>query len=289
MGETGVLKKLFEYKAWANGEMLAAMTQMDGAAPATEIAIRTLTHTFVVDEIFAAHMKGAEHGYDSANTLHAPSLADLSEAIAAGDRELIDYVAELDEAQLGETIDFSFTDGAPGRMSRAEMLMHLIVHGGLHRGQIGWILTLEGATPPADGLAGYLHKAEAATRRRLAVAAVPVEAPRRAVEAPAEGASPLQALTDRLASGLGPATRFGKTVKFDLKGEGVIFIDGEATTNEDRPADLTLTISMEDLRAIGQGKLSTMGAVTSGRLQLSNMGLAVGLQDQLKTLFAATA
>ncbi len=291
----GTLKKLFEYKAWANGEALAAMAQLDGAAPTTEIAIRTLSHTFVVDEIFAAHMSGVGHAYESANTLRAPTLAELSEAIRAGDRRLIDYVSDLDDAQLAETIDFTFTDGAPGRMSRGEMLMHLIIHGGLHRGQIGWIMTLEGVTPPADGLTGYLHKAEASTRRRVAADATPVapveDAPRSG-EAPAAAgpaASRLEALTARLQSGLGGGATFRKTVKFNLKGEGFIFIDGAAVTNEDRPADLTLTVSIDDLRALGQGKVSTMGAVTSGRLGLSDMGVAVGLQGELKALFAKTA
>ncbi len=78
-------------------------------------------------------------------------------------------------------------------------------------------------------------------------------------------------------------------MKFDLRGEGFILIDGVAATNENRPADLTLTVSIDDLRAIGQGRLSTMAAVTSRRLGLSDMGVAMSLLGQLKALFARTA
>lgn len=295
MRDTGALKRLFEYKAWANDAALSAMQQLDGEAPATEIAIRTLSHTLTVDRIFAAHMRGTGHGYDSANAAHAPTLAELSEAIRASDRDLIDYVSDLDDARLAERIDFTFTDGAPGRMSREEMAMHLIIHGGLHRGQIGWIMTLEGAAVPADGFTGYLHAAEASTRRRTpgattSPAGAPAQDPPPVGETSADPAtSRLQALTTRLQSGLGGDLNFGRTVKFDLRGEGFILIDGVAATNENRPADLTLTVSIDDLRAIGQGRLSTMAAVTSRRLGLSDMGVAMSLLGQLKALFARTA
>ena len=289
MRGTETLKRLFEYKAWANSEFLSAMESLEPAAPSTEIAIRALSHTLVVDEIFAAHMQGRAPIHGSANLMNAPSLEDLAAAVRASDDWYVGYVAGLDDAQLAEPLDFDFTDGAPGRMSREEMLMHLIVHGGLHRGQIGWILTLEGVDPPADGVTTYLHRAEAAERRRTPFAAA-APAPAMAAEvAPAEeGASRLQALTTRLGGGLADAP-LGKSVKFDLRGEGFIFLGPKGATNEDLPADLTLSISIDDLRAIGLGKLGAMGAVSSGRLRFSDMGVAMSLQGKLKALFAKTA
>jgi uncharacterized damage-inducible protein DinB len=162
------LRKMFEYKAWANGELLIAMGRLDGASRSSEMAVRVLNHTFIVDQIFAAHLRGTSHAYEAANAAEVPTLAEISQAVRASDRAYVDYVPTLDEAQLAESIDFTFTDGAPGRMTREEMLMHLIVHGSLHRGQIGWIMMLEGVQPPGDGVTGYLHKVEAATRRRTA-------------------------------------------------------------------------------------------------------------------------
>jgi uncharacterized damage-inducible protein DinB len=167
MDQVSTLERLFRYKATANNEILAVMSQFDDASPAKEIAIRVLSHTYVVDRIFAANMTGAEHGYTSANSSRAPSLEELSEEIKASDRWYIDYVSRLDNAQLAERIDFTFTDGAPGRLSREEMLMHVMIHGGGHRGQIGWIMMENSITPPAnDRFTSYLHKAEASTRRR---------------------------------------------------------------------------------------------------------------------------
>jgi putative sterol carrier protein len=56
-----------------------------------------------------------------------------------------------------------------------------------------------------------------------------------------------------------------------LKGEGFIYIDSDSVTNEDKPADLTPTVTIDDLRAMGRGKLSPTTAVMTGRLGLSDM------------------
>jgi len=166
MDQISTLERVFSYKAKANNEILAAMRQFDDASPAREIAIRVISHTYAVDRIFAANLTGAEHGYTSANPSHAPSLEELSEAIKTSDQWYIDYISLLDEAQLSESIDFTFTDGLPGRMSREEVLIHVTVHGEYHRGQISLIMMQSSITPPSDGFTSYLHKTEASTRRR---------------------------------------------------------------------------------------------------------------------------
>ncbi len=99
----------------------------------------------------------------------------------------------------------------------------------------------------------------------------------------------LQELTDRVTAAVGTDSGLGKTLKFDLKGDGFVFIDGGQVTNEDKPADLTMKISLDDLVDMGAGKLDAMAAVMSGRLQLSDMGLAMGLQSKMQTLFAKMA
>ena len=97
-----------------------------------------------------------------------PTLEDLSADIRKSDREYIDYVSALDRDQLAERIDFAFTDGAPGRMSREEMLMHVITHGIGHRGQVSAVMLLNSVPPAKDGFTTYLHEAEAHARRRAA-------------------------------------------------------------------------------------------------------------------------
>ena len=99
----------------------------------------------------------------------------------------------------------------------------------------------------------------------------------------------LQDITDRITAAVGADSGLGKTLKFNLKSDGVVFIDGGTVSNEDKPADLTITISLDDLVAMGEGKLDAMSAVMGGKMQLSDMGLAMGLQGKMTALFSKMA
>ena len=99
----------------------------------------------------------------------------------------------------------------------------------------------------------------------------------------------LQEVTDRIKTAVGADSGLGKSLKFNLKGDGFIFINGGEVSNEDTPADLTLTISSADLEALGAGKLDAMTAVMTGKLQLSDMGLAMSLQSKMQALFSKMA
>ena len=160
------LQRLFQYKVWADDELLTRLTALGEESPITALAIRALSHSHIVDRIFAAHMRGLPHAYTSANASEMPALEDLCRDIRASDREYVDYVSTLDRGQLEERLAFTFTDGLPGSMSREEMLMHVITHGIGHRGQISAVMLLNSAAPARDGFATYLHEAEASTRRR---------------------------------------------------------------------------------------------------------------------------
>jgi putative sterol carrier protein len=99
----------------------------------------------------------------------------------------------------------------------------------------------------------------------------------------------LQEITDRMKAAVGADSGLGKSLKFNLKGDGFIFIDGGEVSNEDKPADLTMTIATDDLVAMGEGKLDATMAVMTGKLQLSDMGLAMSLQPKMQALFAKMA
>jgi putative sterol carrier protein len=96
----------------------------------------------------------------------------------------------------------------------------------------------------------------------------------------------IQEITDRIKAAVGDDSGLGKSLKFDLKDAGVIHIDGGSVTNEDKPADLTMTLSLDDLLAIGAGSLDPTMAVMTGKLKLSDMGTAMALQPKMGALFA---
>lgn len=164
----GTLLRLFRFKAWANDELLNALSKFGNESPITTLAAQALSHTYVVDRIFAAHLRRSPHPYTSANLSEMPTLEALGADMRRSDREYVDYVTTLLPDQLAERIDFTFTDGAPGSMTREEMLMHIITHGAGHRGQVSAVMLLHSQSPATDGFTTYLHTVEAATRRRTA-------------------------------------------------------------------------------------------------------------------------
>ena len=73
-----------------------------------------------------------------------------------------------------------------------------------------------------------------------------------------------------------------QSVKFDFGPDGVIHMDGATVTNENGPADCTLTLSKADFESMAQGQLDPTMAFMSGRLKIAgDMGVAMKLQPIL--------
>jgi uncharacterized damage-inducible protein DinB len=156
------LLSLFNFKAWADAELIATLRTVDAGAHEAgwRTAIRTFNHIHVVDRIFQAHLLGQPHGLDGTNTPETPALDDLAAAVTAVDQWYIDQVASLSPTQLGEVLRFDFTDGDSGCMTREEILMHVLAHGGYHRGAVGQVLRGLGVAPPRELYTRFLHSTQ---------------------------------------------------------------------------------------------------------------------------------
>src|SRR5438094_459583 len=131
------LKSLLAYKAWANSELFALLqTLAPSHAEQLHTCLRTLNHIYVVDRIFRAHLGGEPRPFQATNTKETPSLEQLRSDVEATDAWYANYVSTVSESALAETVSFTFTDGDAGRMSRQEILLHVITHGGYHRGNV---------------------------------------------------------------------------------------------------------------------------------------------------------
>ncbi len=92
----------------------------------------------------------------------------------------------------------------------------------------------------------------------------------------------LEEITDRFRTAVGADAGLGKSCKFDLKGDGFIFIEGGTVSNEDVPADCTIIVSKDDFEQMGQGKLDPTMAFMQGKLKVNgDMGVAMKLQPLL--------
>lgn len=158
---TSVLTSLFGHKAWANRELFALLgTLPDTLNEQRHTCIRTLNHIYVVDRLFQARLAGTPDPFDRTNTDATPTLEALRSEVEATDAWYEDYVKTLAPAQRSEVLEFTFTDGDAGRMSREEILLHVITHGGYHRGNVGQVLKSVDIAPPRDLYTKFLHLSE---------------------------------------------------------------------------------------------------------------------------------
>lgn len=162
---TKTLISLFGYKAWANSELFALLSALpEKHADELHTCIRTLNHIYVVDRLFRAHLGGEPRPFDATNTKATPSLGQLRQDVEATDAWYQKYVSSLTASEASEVLAFTFTDGDQARMSREEILLHVITHGGYHRGNVGQVLKSISVAPPRDLYTRFLHHSEPARR-----------------------------------------------------------------------------------------------------------------------------
>ena len=93
----------------------------------------------------------------------------------------------------------------------------------------------------------------------------------------------LQACTDTLRTRVGESSGLNATLKFDCGADGVVVLDGAAmpntVDNEDRDADCTIGITLENLSALLSGELEPATGFMTGRFTVSgDMAVAMKLQ-----------
>lgn len=161
------LLTLYGYQAWANNDLLDKLERLDPETQSAELltARKLISHYHVVAEIFAAHLVGEKHQHKADNTTDIPTLPALRATLPAMDRWYRDYLLRTAPETLSDAVSFTFTDGDRGCMTRQEMLLHVVLHSAIHRGEVCRILSQLSITPPWDTLAVYLHQAEPARRQ----------------------------------------------------------------------------------------------------------------------------
>ena len=166
MADNAFLVSLFEHKAWCNRRLMETLRAAPADVDTGKFALVVLTvgHTANVDEIFKARLEGAEPQLASTIPRAMPDLAALAERMARTDAWYLDYARGLTPAALTEVIDFAFVDDDdPGRMTRADILAHIITHGVAHRAALGRSMAEAGVKGPGEMVTTF--------RRAIALAA----------------------------------------------------------------------------------------------------------------------
>jgi uncharacterized damage-inducible protein DinB len=151
---------LTRYKQWADcglHEVVARNLDRLEAQDAM-ILVRILDHIHVVDRIFQHHLQGTPHAFSAPYSNDMPDFQRLADAVELVDDWYASYARALSADDLEQVVEFVFTSGAPARMTRGEMILHVCLHGSSHRGTASFLLQKNGITPHKDRMTDFVER-----------------------------------------------------------------------------------------------------------------------------------
>jgi uncharacterized damage-inducible protein DinB len=155
---------LTRYKAWADAVFFDCVSglqeaQLVAAQPIVfGSLIRTLHHSYLMDYAWKCNLLGEPHGLTTRNPVEHPDFRTLRERQATLDAWFVAYASALPDSELDAGIEFEFIGGGQGRMSRADVLLHVVNHTTYHRGHAADMLYHFGVMPPATDLPVFLRE-----------------------------------------------------------------------------------------------------------------------------------
>jgi uncharacterized damage-inducible protein DinB len=162
------LGMLTRYNRWANQRIFDAVAALpdDEALKRRETVfgniVHTLSHCYVVGEIFRAHLEGREHGFSSRNFSEPMPLAKLREMQQEIDNWYIARSDAFTPHDAEETMHFRFVGGGEGAMTRSEMVLHVVNHTTYHRGFVADMFCQIPVKAPVTDLPVYAREERAA-------------------------------------------------------------------------------------------------------------------------------
>lgn len=137
------LTRLFRYDDWANHEEVARLRQRPDTA-----ALRILGHIIGAEWLWYARLRGEE-----------PRVAvwpELSPDDCLRSLDLLGsfWTEYLADASLDSAIAYVNSKGESRKSRVDDVLMHVVLHGSYHRGQIAIVLRAGGEDPPYTD---YIH------------------------------------------------------------------------------------------------------------------------------------
>lgn len=163
------LRMLTRYKAWADARLLSTLVSLSAeqlSAPQPIVfgsLIRTLNHVRAMDQVWRCHLLGEAHGLHSRNPEFCPPLDALMREQNALNGWFVDYADALSAPAWNAQVDFEFIGGGAGRLSRAEILLHVVNHASYHRGHMADMLYRMQVQPPTTDLPVFLNEVNGAT------------------------------------------------------------------------------------------------------------------------------
>ncbi|GLQ90170.1 DNA damage-inducible protein DinB [Dyella flagellata] len=154
------------YRAWADRLLFQSLAKLPEASLSAAQPIvfgnllRTLNHTYCMDQVWKAHLQGVPHGFTTRNPEDCPVFEVLRSAQADIDDWYVRHAEMLDERACGEAIRFTYIGGGEGEMRRGDILLHVVNHATYHRGHVAMMMYGLSVPPPTTDLPVFLRDAD---------------------------------------------------------------------------------------------------------------------------------
>lgn len=146
--DTSQLCNLFRYDDWANRECLDSLVSC--SAPPTR-ALEVMAHLVGAQWLWINRLDVPAASMPVWPDLTLQQCGSELKQIAA---TWLTFLKDLAPETLSRMVDYTNSKGEPWQSSTHDILLHILIHSGYHRGQIATLLGQQGTTP---AYTDYIH------------------------------------------------------------------------------------------------------------------------------------
>jgi uncharacterized damage-inducible protein DinB len=151
-----VLRRLFDYNAWATRRLIEALKE---PANQSAKALRALTHLVFAEQEWLARLN-AQKDSTGVNFWAELSLEACEALNNQNQQAFEDLFGKLDELQLDSVAVYKNSKGNEYRTPFRDVVTHVALHSTYHRGQVAMAIRAEGGSPPNTDFIIYQREHE---------------------------------------------------------------------------------------------------------------------------------
>jgi uncharacterized damage-inducible protein DinB len=137
------LRRQFDYDAWANGEVLSAISVDDSGASLTQ-PLQLFAHILSAERLWLERLRQTPQSLPVWPDFTSDECRAQMGKLAELWRE---YFHQLSPSALSQKIEYKNSKGEPWASTVQDVLTHVVMHSAYHRGQIATLMRAAGRAP----------------------------------------------------------------------------------------------------------------------------------------------
>lgn len=152
-----MLLKLLDHLTWADGEAVRALDALPEGSAERARAVMTYAHLAAAAHVWLNRLERRPPAHSVWPDLSLADARALADESLAGLRRH----AGRDVGELAAEVEYRNSAGRVFRSTGADVLMHVVLHGSYHRGQLALLTRQGGGTPAATDYIAFVRGAPA--------------------------------------------------------------------------------------------------------------------------------